>query len=78
MASIRLRFRDGVFVPIDDIPVFEEGEEVEVVIVRPYRYTPEQDEHITAAIEKVRGIWADLDVDLSDIVTEEGPTARDQ
>ncbi len=75
MASIRVRFENGIFVPLDAVDAIQEGDEF--VLLKPYRYTPEEDARISAKADATRGVWADLDIDLSDIVNETGPTARD-
>jgi predicted DNA-binding antitoxin AbrB/MazE fold protein len=54
--SLRLRYENGHFVPLDDVPELEEGEEIEV------EWEPlTTAEAVSEALDWSRGIWADLE-----------------
>lgn len=57
MDSLRLRYEDGRFVPLNPVPDLEEGEEIEVLA---WSYAP-SGETLDAALERTRGLWADWD-----------------
>ncbi len=57
MDSLRLRYEDGRFVPLDPIPEMEEGAEIDVL---SWAYAT-SDEALDAALDRTRGLWADWD-----------------
>jgi hypothetical protein len=57
MDSLRLRYEDGRFVPLDPIPEMEEGAEIDVL---SWTYAT-SDEALDAVLDRTRGLWADWD-----------------
>lgn len=76
MASIRVKYENGVFVPLEDTSAIENGREF--VVHEPTRYTPEEVVQIMHQLQQSRGAWADLDVDWNQLFTEEELDLLDQ
>jgi len=55
MDSLRLRYENGRFTPLDPIPELGEGEEIKVMA---WTYST-QEETIEEMLDRTRGAWAD-------------------
>ena len=58
MATIRLRYENGHFIPLDEVPDLEEGTEIEAELVIP---AEDRAKVIKAMLDRTRGIWADVE-----------------
>ena len=58
MATIRLRYENGHFIPLDEVPDLEEGMEIEAELVIP---AEDRAKVIKAMLDRTRGIWADVE-----------------
>jgi predicted DNA-binding antitoxin AbrB/MazE fold protein len=56
MASIRARYENGHFVPLEPVDDLQDGEEVEVTVTR----LPSRDA-IQEMLDRTRGLWADIE-----------------
>ena len=73
MATIRLRYENGHFIPLDEVPDLEEGMEIEAEI---HILTSKEMDSYMEMLERTRGIWADVE-GLEEAI-EEARAAWDQ
>jgi hypothetical protein len=66
MKTITLRYQDGHFIPIGEVPPIAEGHEV--VITLPD--TPINWDAYIDMLDKTEGMWADIGDELEDTINE--------
>jgi hypothetical protein len=66
MKTITLRYQDGYFIPMGEVPLIEEGQEV--VITLPDT-SPDWDAYIEM-LDKTEGMWADIGDELENTIHE--------
>lgn len=66
MRTITLKYQNGQFVPIGDIPILAEGEELAVMLPN----TPPDWDAYLEMLDKTAGIWADMGDEFADAIDE--------
>lgn len=81
MARIRVEIRNGTFVPLDDISHIQAGEEHQIVVMPALPpdeppsdalapFTQEEIDGYKESLDRTRGMWSDVDIDLEKFVDE--------
>ena len=65
METLRLRYENGRFTPLDPIPELEEGEEIEIT---GWTYSTPQDS-IEKMLDRTRGAWSDW-AEIEDLIAD--------
>jgi predicted DNA-binding antitoxin AbrB/MazE fold protein len=59
MVSLRLRYENGYFIPLDPLPDLQEGMEIEA------KWEPSSEpDAIDEMLDRTAGLWAELDFDM--------------
>lgn len=66
MVNLRLRYENGLFIPLDPVLDIAEGQEVLVNLQKAHQAT-----ELDTMLDRTRGLWADSDRDgIEDMLAE--------